>query len=392
MSHSVAVGRARAAAKWPVGLSMLAFCVGWPTSGQARPAEAPPFGPLAISPDDQLVGRSLLEPEESFDLYDYDKRLVSQRPLGLGPSLPRVGTTPEFAGLGPWYNSSPLTLASLRGKVVLVAFWTHSSSNCIRTLPYLEQYWARYQNRPFVVVGIHTPEYMFEESPQNVAAAVEHYGLTFPVAQDDEYATWNAFGNRYWPALYLIDPSGTVRYIQLGEGAYEETDLAIRSLLGERGRLPSGVLIGSDAATESPAPGQSPEIYLGTRSWPAFANGRDEPDGEVHRYLAPAALALHQYALVGTWRLVEDERQMLAGFEGELLIHARAGEVNLLLGLEPGTPPGTADVVVDGNPVESIVVDRHDLFNLWSGPYAEHEVTVLIHGRGVAAYAFTFSH
>ncbi len=268
---------------------------------------------------------------------------------------------------------------------------THSSSNCIRTLPYLEKYWTRYQNRPFVLVGIHTPEYMFEESPQNVADAVEHYGLTFPIAQDDEYATWNAFGNHYWPAIYLIDTRGIVRYIQLGEGAYQETELAIRSLLGEQGRLPSGVLIGSDAPDASPILGQSPTTYLGARGWPALANGPDEPDGEVHRHLAPAGLALHHYALVGTWRLVGDERQMLAGFEGEILFHARAGEVNALLGIEPGTPPRTVDVAVDGRPVKTIVVDRHNLFNLWSGLYAEHEVTVLIHGSGVAGYAFTFS-
>ncbi|MGA7742234.1 MAG: redoxin domain-containing protein [Polyangia bacterium] len=369
-------------------LSALALHYDWPTSGQQTA-----LGLLASSLDDQLLGKSLLEPAESYDVYQdvdqHGKPIAAYVSPALVP-LPRVGPTPEFVGLGPWYNSAPLKLASLRGKVVLVAFWTHNSSNSIRTLPYLEAYWARYQNRPFVLVGIHTPEYVFEESPQNVATTVERYGLTFPIAQDDDYATWNAFGNRYWPAMYLIDTAGIVRYIHLGEGGYQETDLAIRSLLAEMGHRPSGPPIGSDAPAESPALGQSPVTYLGARGWSALANGWDEPDGEVHRYLAPPALPLHHYALIGTWRLVEDERQMLAGFEGEILFHARAGEVNLLLGLEPGTPARSADVAVDGRPIKTIVIDRNDFFNLWTGPYGEHEVTVLVHGRGVAAYAFTF--
>ena len=162
-------------------LAALAFRYDWPRNGQAGPAPTGAFGSLASALDDQLVGKSLLEPREAFDVYEYDRGLVSQRLPSPVPSLPNVGPTPEFVGLGPWYNSAPLRLASLRGKVILVAFWTHSSSNCIRTLPFLEAYWTRYQSRPFVLVGIHTPEYVFEENPQNVAAAVEHYALTLAI-------------------------------------------------------------------------------------------------------------------------------------------------------------------------------------------------------------------
>jgi hypothetical protein len=181
-----------------------------------------------------------------------------------------------------------------------------------------------------------------------------------------------------------------VRYTHFGEGDYEETDLAIRSLLAELGRRATGPVIGGSAAIATPVRERSPETYLGVRGWSALANGRDQPDGGVHRYIAPATLQLNRYALVGSWRLVEGERQVLAGAEGEIRFRALAGEVNLVLGLEPGTPARTADVEVDGTAFKTITIDRHDLFNLWSGPYGEHEVVMRVYGRGVAAYAFTF--
>jgi thiol-disulfide isomerase/thioredoxin len=311
----------------------------------------------------------------------------------------------------------PLTLSSLRGKVVLVDFWTYSCINCVHTLPYVQAYWTRYQNAPFVLVGIHTPEFVFEKSPENVATAIQRHGLSYPIAQDNDYGTWNAYGNRYWPAKYLVDGEGLVRYTHFGEGDYEETDLAIRSLLAELGRRASrvgsppaspaadhrgregepsegspisGPVIGGGAPAVSPARDRSPETYLGVRGWSALANGRDQADGGVHRYIAPSTLALNHYALVGSWRLLEGERQVLAGAEGEIRFHALAGEVNLVLGLEPGTPARTADVEVDGQAFKTITVDRHDLFNLWSGPHGEHQVVLRVYGHGVAAYAFTF--
>jgi len=369
-------------------LSALALRYDWLTSGQTWLAEHTSFGSLASSLEDRLVGNRLSLPARAHASQDSDT--AGARPSPTPPALPRVGPAPEFVGLAPWYNSPPLTLASLRGKVVLVDFWTYSCINCVRTLPYMKAYWTRYQNMPFVLVGIHTPEFVFEKSPQNVAAAIQRHGLTYPIAQDNEYATWNAFGNRYWPAKYLIDADGIIRYTHFGEGDYEATDLAIRSLLAEMGSRTNGPTIGSGGPAASPALDRSPETYLGGRGWPALANGRDEPDAATHRYIAPAALPLNHYALIGTWRLHDGERQVLAGAEGAIRYHALAGEVNLVLGLEPGTPPRTADVEVDGRASKSITIDRHDLFNLWSGPYAEHEVVLQVHGRGVAAYAFTF--
>jgi thiol-disulfide isomerase/thioredoxin len=366
-------------------LSALALRYDWLASGQAWLAEHTSFGSLATALEEKLAGKSLSLPARAHASQNSDPG----GSLAL-PQLPRVGPAPEFAGLGPWYNSQPLNLASLRGKVVLVDFWTYSCINCVRTLPYMKAYWTRFKNLPFVLVGIHTPEFVFEKDPQNVAAAIRHHDLPYPIAQDNDYATWNAFGNRYWPAKYLIDAEGIIRYMHFGEGGYDETDLATRSLLAELGRRTSVPVLGSGALAELPTLERSPETYLGVRGWPALANGRDEPDGGLHRYISPAVLPLNHYALVGTWRLVGGERQVLAGAEGEIRFHALAGEVNLVLGLEPGTPPRAADVALDGRLVATITIDRHDLFNLWSGPHAEHEVALRVHGRGVAAYAFTF--
>lgn len=369
-------------------LSALALRYDWLTDGQVWLSQHTSFGSLASSLEDKLMGKSLVQPA----LASGARQPGAQAAPAL-PSLPRVAPAPEFVGLGPWYNSAPLTLASLRGKVVLVDFWTYSCINCVHTLPYVQAYWTRYQNAPFVLVGIHTPEFVFEKSPQNVAAAIQRHGLSYPIAQDNDYGTWNAYGNRYWPAKYLVDGDGIVRYTHFGEGDYEETDLAIRSLLAELGRRPahvSGPAIGGGAPVASPARDRSPETYLGVRGWSALANGRDQPDGGVHRYIGPSSLALNRYALVGSWRLLEGERQVLAGAEGEIRYRALAGEVNLVLGLEPGTPAHTADVEVDGNACKTITIDRHDLFNLWSGPYGEHDVALRVHGHGVAAYAFTF--
>jgi thiol-disulfide isomerase/thioredoxin len=162
--------------------------------------------------------------------------------------LPKIVRAPEFIGLGPWHNSEPFTLASLKGKVVLVDFWTYSCINCIRTLPYMEGYWQKFKDMPFVLLGVHTPEFVFEKDKQNVADAIKRHGLTYPIAQDNDYGTWSAFANRYWPAKYLIDADGYIRYTHFGEGGYDETDLAIQSLLKELGKTSTGALIGASSS------------------------------------------------------------------------------------------------------------------------------------------------
>ena len=318
------------------------------------------------------------------------------------PPLPTLTRAPELAGLGPWHDSKPFTLESLRGKVVLVDFWTYSCINCIRTLPYIQGYWTKFKDTgKFVLIGVHSPEFAFEKLERNVSAAIARHGLTYPIAQDNDFKTWNAFANRYWPAKYLIDADGYIRYTHFGEGGYEETDLAIQSLLAEIGVSPGGtegtdVAEGTEGGTLRQAQGdfarrnQTPETYLGARSWPALGNSQGEPSDAVVSYQAPAERTLHKYYLVGDWQLIDNEQQVLRSTEGEIRIKALGSEVNLVLGLEPGTSPVMADIDVDGKPSKKITIDRHDLFTLFKGEYGEHEIILKIHGKGVEGYAFTF--
>ncbi len=305
-----------------------------------------------------------------------------------GEKLPVLGKAPEFADLGPWHNSQPLTMASLRGKVVLVDFWTYSCINCIRTLPYVQGYWDKYKNAPFVLVGIHTPEFTFEHVPENVAAAIKQHGLTYPIAQDNNYGTWNAFQNQYWPAKYLIDAQGNIRYTHFGEGNYEETDQAIASLLAEIGAKGTAMPLPSEQAAGGRD--QSPETYLSSRNWDSFGNKKGDPGNAVVSYTLPTAFDMNHYYLGGTWQLVNDEREMLQSQEGTIAMKFLGSQINLVMGLEDGVTSVPADVEVDGKKVKSFAVDRHDLFDLYDGAYGEHTMVLHLHGKGVSAYAFTF--
>jgi thiol-disulfide isomerase/thioredoxin len=150
------------------------------------------------------------------------------RPLNNAPVV-----APEFTGVDKWLNSDPLTMQQLRGKVVLVDFWTYTCGNCINTLPYVKSWYQKYQSQGLVVVGVHTPEYAFEHNTDNVKAAIKHFDIRYPVAQDNEYATWNAYSNQYWPAVYLIDKKGRIVYSHYGEGDYAQTEAAIRTQLAQ---------------------------------------------------------------------------------------------------------------------------------------------------------------
>lgn len=325
--------------------------------------------------------------------------------------LPKITRAPEFAGLGPWHNSKPLTMKELRGKVVLVDFWTYSCINCIRTLPYIQGYWEKFgstslttgKDKPFMLIGVHSPEFVFEKSEKNVADAIRRHGLTYPVAQDNDFGTWRAFSNHYWPAKYLIDADGYIRYTHFGEGGYEETEEAIRSLLAEIGvdvekgsvtPSPSAPLrTGSVEGSQGETAGYrelTPETYLGARSWPALLNGSRAPSDAVMSYKVPESIPLHRYALVGEWQLVDSEQQVLRSSEGEIRMKFLGGEINLVLGLEPDAKEATADVFIDGKKVKSFSIDHHDLYNLFKGEYGEYEMTLKLHGKGVEGYAFTF--
>ncbi len=306
------------------------------------------------------------------------------------PNLPKITRAPEFEGIGPWHNSEPLKLADLKGKVVLVDFWTYSCINCIRTLPYIQGYWEKFKDKPFVLLGVHTPEFIFEKSEKNVADAISRHGLTYPVAQDNDFGTWKAFANHYWPAKYLIDAEGYIRYTHFGEGAYDETDLAIQSLLKEIGVEVSGKT--EMIEEEQPRGDRSPETYLGSRSWPALQNAVGNPSDKIIAYRAPEELRLHKYALAGDWQLVDEEKQVLRSIEGEIRMHFEGGEINLVMGNEnmDATTPATVDVEVDGEHVTTFIIDHYDLYPLWKGENDEHDITLYIRGEGVEGYAFTF--
>lgn len=307
------------------------------------------------------------------------------------PTLPNIIRAPEFTGLGPWHNSESFTLESLKGKVVLIDFWTYSCINCIRTLPYVQGYWDKYKDTgKFVLLGVHTPEFTFEKLEKNVAMAIKEHGLTYPVAQDNDFGTWSAFANRYWPAKYLIDANGVIRYEHFGEGDYEQTDRAIASLLQEAGVdiSSTGQLAASPVKTYGGP--VTPEIYLSSRSWPAFGNAQGEPSDAILKYAAPAELILDRYYLSGSWQLIADESETLRSDVGEILMRFRGGEINLVLGLEEGSKPVKAEVMVDGKDAGTFMVDRHDLYNLFTGDYGEHDVRLKLTGKGVQAFAFTF--
>ena len=383
-------GRIKQASGAVLVLSALAFQFQWFVGLQTWLSDHTRLAALGSMVEDRLLGSAMAEPARPSSY-----AIPTANGGAALPQLPKLARAPELAGLGPWYNSPPLTLASLKGKVVLVDFWTYSCINCVRTLPHIQDLWSKYKDQPFVIVGVHAPEFTFEKKPENVADAVRTHHLGYPIAQDNDFATWKAFDNHYWPAKYLIDTQGTIRYTHFGEGDYDATEQAVRSLLAELGQAPgaaaSGTAPGGAAMRrEEPSMRVSPETYLGPRGWMSFANRAGLPDSRARRYAPPRTLPVDSFSLTGDWQLVDDERQVLRSGSGEIRYRALAGEVNLVLGLEKGGAPVMVDVRVDGKISKSMTVDRHDLYNLYTGPYGEHEVAIDIRGKNLAAYAFTF--
>jgi cytochrome c biogenesis protein CcdA/thiol-disulfide isomerase/thioredoxin len=375
-------------------LSALAFQFQWFAALQTWLGDHTSVATFGSVVEARLVGNAMAAPAGSPSSAMSRTEHETDRGAAL-PQLPKLARAPELAGLGPWYNSPPLTLASLKGKVVLVDFWTYSCINCVRTLPHIQELWSSYKDQPFVIVGVHAPEFTFEKKPENVADAIRKHHLEYPIAQDNDFATWKAFENQYWPAKYLIDAQGVIRYTHFGEGDYGETEQAVRSLLAELGRVAGGNASGTAASgaamrREAQSGRLSPETYLGPRGWTSFANRTGMPDARAHRYVTPRTLPIGSFSLAGEWELVDGERQVLRSGSGEIRYRAVAGEVNLVLGVEKGEAPVTVDVRVDGKIAKSITVDRHDLYNLYAGPYGEHEVALEIRGKNLSAYAFTF--
>jgi cytochrome c biogenesis protein CcdA/thiol-disulfide isomerase/thioredoxin len=312
--------------------------------------------------------------------------------------LPDLGTAPEFTETEDWFNTPgarPLSLAGLRGHVVLVDFWTYTCINCIRTLPYLKAWDAAYRRDGLTIVGVETPEFAFEKEAGNVRDAIDQFGLRYPVVQDNEMGTWNAYGNQYWPADYLIDARGQVRYATAGEGDYGKTETAIRALLAEKGAQvggyghPQNVVVPSEEAT--------PETYLGTNRAEGWMHA---PKDGTHDYGRPVTgeLALNEFAFSGTWNISGQPAEAVSN--AEIDVEFEAKHVYLVLS-SPGERPLPVKVLLDGRPISSaeagadvrdgtVTVVHQRLYSLVSLPGDQRHHLTLRFAPGVTGYAFTF--
>jgi thiol-disulfide isomerase/thioredoxin len=317
------------------------------------------------------------------------------------------GRLPSFEGATGWLNSEPLTPEGLRGKVVLADFWTYTCINWLRTLGYVRAWAKKYESDGLVVVGIHTPEFPFERDVDNVRWAVEEDGIDYPVALDSRYGVWQAFANHYWPAVYIADAEGRIRYHHFGEGAYEECERVVQQLLRETGSdVPDDLVSVPEEGFQAQADLanlRSPESYLGYEQAQNFASpGRAGLD-QSREYAVPDELGLNQWALAGTWA-IERGASVLTGAEGRLAFRFHARDVNLVLGPPArgrmtvpfrvsidGEPPGDAHGL-DTDDAGEGTVDRQRLYQLVREPGEIRERTfeITFDAPGVEAYVFTF--
>jgi hypothetical protein len=327
--------------------------------------------------------------------------------LGCAGQAAAEPAMPSLAGATGWLNSPPLTPETLRGKVVLVQFCTYTCINWLRTLPYVRA-WARtYAGRGLVVLGVHTPEFEFEKNPANVRRALAAMGIGYPIALDADYGVWRAFGNHYWPALYLVDARGHLRHQHFGEGEYEQTEKWIQRLLAEAGAAGAldgiaqpeitGIELSADEASL-----RTPETYLGHARADAFASPGGVFEDERHIYAIPSALRLNRWALAGEWSV--GPQAVVLGQPGGRIAHQfHARDLHLVMGAADAASPARFRVRIDGAPPGE--AHGGDVDARGEGRVAEPRLYQLVrqHGRiedrrfeiefldaGVQAYAFTF--
>jgi len=315
------------------------------------------------------------------------------------PSLPKLGAAPEFTDTQEWFNtpgSRPLTLAGLRGHVVLIDFWTYTCINCLRTLPFLEGLYADYHRYGLDIVGVETPEFTFEQEAGNVAQAIRSDGIHYPVVQDNQYGTWNAWGNQYWPAEYLIDARGQVRHVQFGEGDYKQSEAAVRALLADAGASSLPAAMTASAIMPSAGVG-TPETYLDTQRASGFLSPLRSG---IHQYPGvTGSLPLNRFALGGSWQATSESITPEA--PGAVLDGTvQAAKVYLVL-TSAGNVPRQARILLDGRPLPDahagadvkngvVTVTGQRLYSLISFPDAQQFTFTVQLPPGVSAYDFTF--
>ncbi len=314
------------------------------------------------------------------------------------PALRVLGDAPEFRGTQRWFNSPPLTMKRLRGRVVLVDFWTYTCINCLRTLPYIKSWDKRYRDQGLTIVGVHTPEFAFEKKASNVLRSIKDNKLRYPVVQDNDFVTWNAFTNRGWPSKYLIDAKGRVRYTHLGEGAYEETEAAIRTLLAEAGDERLGKAATPDGTIESVGPHATPETYLGSSRAQSFSP--EGPTNGTRDYTAASGedLPLSVFSLGGRWRV--DDESARAVRKATITARVVGTAVYIVLSSK-ADKPRKVQVRLDGRPIAGadagedvkdgvVTVRTQRLYSLVKVDSLQEHVLTLRFAPGVSGYAFTF--
>ena len=327
----------------------------------------------------------------------------AQQPSSIVGSSP----LPGLSGATGWINARPLTASTLKGKVVLIDFWTYSCINCLRALPYVRAWAAKYKNDGLVVIGVHTPEFDFEKEQPNVQKAVRKLGITYPVALDSNYAIWNAFHNQYWPAHYFIDASGKVRYEHFGEGDNDQSERWIQQLLAERAAKPMAVgtvsvrAEGVEAAADTDAV-RSPETYIGYARAEDFASPGGIEHDKDHLYAAPAHPGLNDWGLSGNW-IDHQQVAVLKTAGGKIIFRFHARDLHLVLGPTATGKPVHYRVTLDGRPPganhgmdtdaqgNGVVID-HRLYQLvrQKGPIADRIFSIEFLDPGVQAFSFTF--
>lgn len=325
-----------------------------------------------------------------------DKETLLSQPQNLLANtvkLPIEKPTPTLTGILGWINSAPLSEPDLRGRVVLIDFWTYSCINCIRTLPHLNEWHKKYKDNGLVILGVHSPEFDFEKNKENVQAAVKKYNIEYPVALDSNHETWNAFENQYWPAHYLVDIKGRIRYHSFGEGHYAETESAIQNLLGEAG------LLTLDKITEVKEPPAdtnlqgigTPEIYLGYQRINNAGNIDSDTKPDLpHTFTEPTSIEKNKFYFTGTWT-IGPEAAELAKRAGKLTLRYRASKVNIVAESRDSKEI-PLEIFLDGKSKRTVSISSPQLYNLIdaTGDGNWHTLEIRIRAPRLRVFTFTF--